>query len=101
MDSLDDAMKREPGRSAPEAVDTVTEDRDRLGVAPLGRKRKAKSGYSDVARAAVFWTYLRSAIYTVAVIPTTVILARLLSPSDFGIAAAATFFGQLAVRLSS
>ena len=76
-------------------------DRDPGSVAPLGPKRKAKSGYSDVARAAVFWTYLRSAIYTVAVIPTTVILARLLSPSDFGIAAAATFFGQLAVRLSS
>ena len=33
--------------------------------------------------------------------PTAMILARLLEPSDFGIAAAASFFGQLAGRLSS
>jgi len=79
---------------------TTGHDRDLRGVAPL-RLKPNKSGYANVARAALFWTYLRSFIYTIAVIPTTVILARLLSPSDFGIAAAATFFGQLAARLSS
>ena len=47
------------------------------------------------------WTYLRSIVSMLVVIPTSMILARLLSPADFGIAAAATFFGQLAAKLSS
>jgi O-antigen/teichoic acid export membrane protein len=47
------------------------------------------------------WAYMRTAIYGVVGIPATIVLARLLSPADFGIAAAAVFFGELASRLSS
>ena len=47
------------------------------------------------------WAYLRSGVQILVAIPTAVVLARLLSPSDFGIAAAAAFFGQLAGRLSN
>jgi PST family polysaccharide transporter len=47
------------------------------------------------------WAYVRTAFYALVGIPTTIVLARLLSPADFGIAAAAVFFGELAGRLSS
>ena len=47
------------------------------------------------------WAYLRTLVVGLIGVPATIALARLLSPEDFGIAAAATFFGQLAARLSS
>jgi O-antigen/teichoic acid export membrane protein len=49
----------------------------------------------------MMWAYVRTGIYALVGIPTTIVLARLLSPADFGIAAAAVFFGELASRLSS
>ena len=48
----------------------------------------------------MMWAYVRTGIYALVGIPTTIVLARLLSPADFGIAAAAVFFGELASRLS-
>lgn len=47
------------------------------------------------------WAYVRTGVFALVGIPATMVLARLLSPVDFGIAAAATFFGQFAGRLSS
>jgi O-antigen/teichoic acid export membrane protein len=58
-------------------------------------------GLGRVARTSVMWAYVRTGVYGIIAIPATVILARLLSPTDFGIAAAATFFGQFAARLSN
>jgi O-antigen/teichoic acid export membrane protein len=95
-----DEATSEPGLAGV-ATQTTGHERDRRGGARLRLKSNKHSGYGDVARAALFWTYLRSFIYTIVVVPSSVILARLLSPSDFGIAAAATFFGQLAARLSA
>lgn len=54
-----------------------------------------------VARTSVMWAYLRTVVIGLVGVPATIALARLLSPEDFGIAAAATFFGQLAGRLST
>jgi teichuronic acid exporter len=48
----------------------------------------------------MMWAYVRTGVYALVGIPTTIVLARLLSPADFGIAAAAVFFGELASRLS-
>ncbi|MBA3884186.1 MAG: lipopolysaccharide biosynthesis protein [Acidobacteria bacterium] len=60
-----------------------------------------KKSYSGTALAALFWTHSRRGIAALIALPTAVILARLLSPAEFGIAAAALFFGRLAARLSS
>lgn len=83
----------------PEPADKMTVDSSVVAASPA-RARKSKS-YGKVALAALFWSSFRSIIYTIVALPTTVILARLLSPADFGIAAAATFFSQLAARVSA
>jgi PST family polysaccharide transporter len=64
-------------------------------------KPTEKVALGRVARSSVMWGYLRSMTVGLIGFPTAMILARLLEPSDFGIAAAAMFFGQLAARLSS
>jgi teichuronic acid exporter len=66
-----------------------------------GAKLKAHRSFGRLARKSVMWAYLRTGIYGIVAIPTTILLARMLSPADFGIAAAAMFFGQLAKKLSS
>src|SRR5688500_12112850 len=48
--------------------------------------------YGKTAKVGALWSVLRESITQLIGIPTTLILARLLSPTDFGIAAAATFF---------
>jgi PST family polysaccharide transporter len=62
---------------------------------------REKRSYARVVRASVIWGYLRAGFQTLLGIPTTVILARLLTPEEFGLAAAALFFGQLSSRLSA
>jgi O-antigen/teichoic acid export membrane protein len=47
------------------------------------------------------WAYLRASTNALITVPTTIILARTLTPEEFGIAAAAVFFAQLSARLSS
>jgi PST family polysaccharide transporter len=46
------------------------------------------------------WSILRQAGHEVIAVPTSIIMARLLTPEDFGIAAAATFFIVLSARLT-
>ena len=73
-----------------------------LNERPLqGQKPHHHHSLGRVARTSVMWAYLRTGLIALIGIPTAIVLARLLSPADFGIAAAATFFGQLAGRLSS
>lgn len=57
------------------------------------------TSYGKVARSGVMWSYLRRGVYELVSLPTTIILARLLSPEEFGVTAAATFFIQLGARL--
>jgi PST family polysaccharide transporter len=54
-----------------------------------------------VTRTGLMWAYLRTGFTALIAIPTSMVVARLLTPADFGIAAAATFFGQLAARLTN
>ena len=61
-------------------------------VKPKALRKKATTG--------VAWSFLRQGISEVLLFPASMVLARLLTPQEFGIAAAANFFSQLAGRLS-
>jgi PST family polysaccharide transporter len=57
-----------------------------------------RTSYSRIAKTGVLWHY--GYVLTELVnIPTTMVLARLLVPHDFGVVAAASFFTRLAARL--
>ena len=58
------------------------------------------TSYGRLARVGVFWSYLRQGFAWGLQIPTTIILARLLTPEEFGVAAAASFFVMLSARLT-
>lgn len=57
--------------------------------------------YSKVTKVGFVWSVLARGMNELVAIPTSMILARLLSPYDFGIAAVAGFFVQLANRLTN
>jgi O-antigen/teichoic acid export membrane protein len=59
-----------------------------------------EKSYSRLARSGIYWSYLRVGIFAFVTVPTTVVLARTLTPTQFGIAAGAIYFGQLASRLA-
>lgn len=52
------------------------------------------------ATAGVAWSFLREGVSEILLFPASMLLARLLTPEEFGIAAAAGFFTLLANRLS-
>jgi PST family polysaccharide transporter len=52
------------------------------------------------AKKGVVWSFLREGVSEILLFPASMILARLLSPEEFGIAAAAGFFTLLSGRLS-
>ena len=56
--------------------------------------------YGKVAKVGVVWGFLREGGNALLILPTTMVLARLLTPTEAGIAAAATFFVQLCARLT-
>jgi O-antigen/teichoic acid export membrane protein len=58
-----------------------------------------RQGYGKLARLDLFWSLLREGASSLLVLPTSMILARLLSPSEFGTAAVAYFFLALGSRL--
>src|SRR5688572_33099491 len=62
---------------------------------------KTPKSLGRASRAGVLWTTARSYIVEIVTLPSTVALAQLLSPFDFGVAAVATFFGRLAARVSN
>jgi PST family polysaccharide transporter len=59
-----------------------------------------KRYYGKVAKRGLLWGFFRFGANTLVAVPTTVVLARLLSPSEFGIFSAASFFLMLASRLT-
>jgi O-antigen/teichoic acid export membrane protein len=62
---------------------------------------KTPKSLGRASRAGVLWTTARSYIVEIVTLPSTVALAQLLSPFDFGVAAVAIFFGRLAARVSN
>ena len=73
---------------------------DRPRPKPGGKLAKQKN-YGKTAKEGALWSLGRESVSQLMAIPTTLLLARLLSPSDFGIAAAATFFIQLGKRMGN
>ena len=63
--------------------------------------RKKPKTYGKTAKVGALWAVGRESVTQILAIPTAVILARLLSPADFGIVAAASFFVQLGKRLGN
>ncbi len=59
-----------------------------------------QSRYGKVARLGAVWTVARELGNEIANLGAAMIVARLLTPHDFGIAAAASFFTQMAARLT-
>jgi O-antigen/teichoic acid export membrane protein len=71
----------------------------------MGKQKKlARSGeersYGRVAKIGAIWAFFRQVVSQLVHLPAAIVLARLLAPSDFGIAAAAHFFILLGNRLS-
>lgn len=64
------------------------------------RKRAKKEYYGRTAKFGAIWSVVRQGGNELFAIPTSIIMARLLSPTDFGIAAASAFFVALAARLT-
>jgi len=56
--------------------------------------------YGKLAKVGVVWGFLREGGNSLLLLPTAMILARLLTPREAGVAAAATFFMQLCARLT-
>jgi O-antigen/teichoic acid export membrane protein len=63
-------------------------------------EEQGKRKYGTLARRSMFWALLREATNSLLVLPTSIILARLLSPAEFGIAAIAYVFLALGARLT-
>jgi O-antigen/teichoic acid export membrane protein len=68
---------------------------------PAQRRRKGRKAYGKLARQGVAWSFVREGVGAVITAPSHLILARLLSPFDFGVAAAGAFFMTLATRLTN
>ena len=67
------------------------------GVINPTEKRKS---YAKIAKVGVVWGFIREAGTSLLILPTSMVLARLLTPEEAGIAAAASFFMQLCARLT-
>jgi PST family polysaccharide transporter len=85
-----------PVTTSPDVTQTAPEPR-------RARKNKGGNGrgtYGKTAKVGALWSIARQGGNELIAIPTSMVMARLLSPSDFGIAAAALFFVVLAARLT-
>ena len=78
----------------------------------MGRNKKREQGsadgdgpkrqwYGKTAKRGVAWSFVREAGTELIATPTGLLLARMLTPFDFGIAASAVFFVTLATRLTN
>lgn len=57
--------------------------------------------YGKLARRGVAWSFVREGVTELITLPSALIMARLLTPFDFGITASAAFFITLATRLTN
>jgi O-antigen/teichoic acid export membrane protein len=66
---------------------------------PKKRGKKQKS-YGDTARKGAAWSIVRQGGHELIAVPMSMIMARLLSPQEFGVTVAASFFVLLSARLT-
>lgn len=64
------------------------------------RPRKKQKSYGDTARKGAAWSVVRQGGHELIAVPMSMVMARLLSPEEFGVAVAASFFVLLAARLT-
>lgn len=73
---------------------------DPAGKATNKRKKKGAGSYGKTAKVGVLWTVAQQLMRHGIGLPVSMVMARLLSPSEFGIAAAAAFFVTLTHRMT-
>ncbi len=66
----------------------------------MKKKLAPKKALGKTAKQGVVWSFLREGVTEILLFPASMVLARLLTPTEFGIAAAAGFFTLLAARVS-
>jgi O-antigen/teichoic acid export membrane protein len=66
---------------------------------PNVSKNPSHGSYGRVAKLGALWSVLRHGGHELISIPASMVMARLLDPYDFGVAAAAAFFVQFGTRL--
>jgi O-antigen/teichoic acid export membrane protein len=80
----------------------VATDTTEVGTAAVDDTHRSKGKtYGKTAKVGALWSLTRESVTQLLGLPTTIILARLLSPTDFGVAAAATFFIQIGNKLGN
>ena len=67
---------------------------------PAPARRAKKKFYGRTAKVGAVWSVVRQGGQELIYLPASMLLARLLAPADFGIAAAASFFILLSTRLT-
>lgn len=87
-----------PPSEPPDRASRPDEGRDRPPAESRGQSDKR---YGKLAKRGVVWSFFREGVSEMIATPTAIIMARLLSPFDFGIAASAGFFLTLATRLTN
>lgn len=66
----------------------------------MKRKREIDKSYGRTAKRGAMWSVVRQGGHELVAVPTSMVMARLLTPMEFGVAVAATFFVLLAARLT-
>lgn len=61
---------------------------------------KQKKSYARTAKSGALWSVVRQGGHEVVAVPMSMIMARLLTPREFGVAVAASFFVLLAAKLT-
>ncbi|HUE87976.1 MAG TPA: lipopolysaccharide biosynthesis protein, partial [Vicinamibacterales bacterium] len=92
-------------------MDLIEDDGGSGAEAVTARPKKARRDqpategdpprYGKVARRGVAWSFVREGVTELVTLPSALIMARLLTPFDFGLAASTAFFITLATRLTN
>jgi PST family polysaccharide transporter len=93
--------EHENAERSPESHEGQTATSETAGEGKGKRGKKGGKRYGQVTKQGVVWSYFREGVSELITTPTAIIMARLISPFDFGIAASAGFFLTLATRLTN
>lgn len=66
----------------------------------LPKRAKKQKSYAGAARSGAAWSIVRQGGHELIAVPMSMVMARLLSPQEFGVAVAASFFVLLSARLT-